>query len=72
MNRYSQRDYFRADQDEVLSTPIEVARTLPDDVLRLAGYCKFPPPFAPSKIYSWTSVIYFFLVSEADYSPPLV
>lgn len=44
MNRYSQRDYFRADQDEVLSTPIEVARTLPDDVLRLAGYCKFPPP----------------------------
>lgn len=39
----SQRDYFRQDQDEVLSTPIEIARTLPDDVLRLAGYCKFLP-----------------------------
>lgn len=50
MNRYRQRDYFRADQDEVLSTPIEVARALPDDVLRLAGYCKFPPPYASSKV----------------------
>ncbi|KAK2122877.1 hypothetical protein NOF04DRAFT_1282350 [Fusarium oxysporum II5] len=28
------------DQDEVLSTPIGIARTLPDDILRLAGYCK--------------------------------
>ncbi|KAF4962612.1 hypothetical protein FSARC_9390 [Fusarium sarcochroum] len=37
---FGQRDYFRADQDEVLSTPIEVARTLPDDILRLAGYYK--------------------------------
>ncbi|KAJ4245021.1 hypothetical protein NW762_014228 [Fusarium torreyae] len=35
---FGQRDYFRADQDEVLSTPVEVARTLPDDILRLAGY----------------------------------
>ncbi|RSL50949.1 hypothetical protein CEP53_008613 [Fusarium sp. AF-6] len=37
---FGQRDYFRADQDEVLSTPIEVARKLPDDILRLAGYYK--------------------------------
>ncbi|KAK7407834.1 hypothetical protein QQX98_010005 [Neonectria punicea] len=37
---FGQRDYFRRDQDEVLSTPIEVARTLPDDILKLAGYYK--------------------------------
>lgn len=37
---FGQRDYFRQDQDEVLSTPLEVARRLPDDVLRLAGYYK--------------------------------
>ncbi|RSL75208.1 hypothetical protein CEP51_011079 [Fusarium floridanum] len=37
---FGQRDYFRADQDEVLSTPIQVARKLPDDILRLAGYYK--------------------------------
>lgn len=37
---FSQRDYYRPDQDEVLSTPIEIARKLPEDVLRLAGYCK--------------------------------
>lgn len=36
----SQRDYFRQDQDEVLSTPIEIARKLPDDILKIAGYCK--------------------------------
>ncbi|KAK5022455.1 hypothetical protein LTS07_010115 [Exophiala sideris] len=36
----SQRDYFRQDQDEVLSTPIEIARKLPDDILRLSGYYK--------------------------------
>jgi hypothetical protein len=36
----SQRDYFRQDQDEVLSTPIEIARKLPEDILKLAGYCK--------------------------------
>ena len=36
----SQRDYFRQDQEEVLSTPIEIARKLPDDILKLAGYCK--------------------------------
>ncbi|CAD6583319.1 MAG: hypothetical protein CYPHOPRED_002336 [Cyphobasidiales sp. Tagirdzhanova-0007] len=35
-----QRDYFRRDQEEVMSTPIEVARELPDDILRLAGYYK--------------------------------
>ncbi|RMJ18250.1 hypothetical protein CDV36_002039 [Fusarium kuroshium] len=37
---FGQRDYFRQDQYEVLSTPIEVARKLPDDILRLAGYYK--------------------------------
>ncbi|EGU77054.1 hypothetical protein FOXB_12437 [Fusarium oxysporum f. sp. conglutinans Fo5176] len=37
---FAQRDYYRLDQDEVLSTPIEIARTLPDDILRLAGYYK--------------------------------
>ena len=36
----SQRDYFRQDQDEVLSTPIAIARKLPEDILRLAGYHK--------------------------------
>ncbi|KAK5027186.1 hypothetical protein LTR13_009581 [Exophiala sideris] len=37
---FAQRDYFRQDQDEVLSTPIEIARKLPDDILRLSGYYK--------------------------------
>ncbi|KAL4864668.1 hypothetical protein BDV12DRAFT_205605 [Aspergillus spectabilis] len=37
---FGQRDYFRQDQDEVLSTPISIARRLPDDILRLAGYYK--------------------------------
>ncbi|KAI7769236.1 hypothetical protein LZL87_011953 [Fusarium oxysporum] len=37
---FAQRDYYRLDQDAALSTPIEIARTLPDDILRLAGYYK--------------------------------
>ncbi|KAL5334137.1 hypothetical protein BJX70DRAFT_402840 [Aspergillus crustosus] len=37
---FGQRDYFRQHQDEVLSTPIEVARKLPDDILRITGYYK--------------------------------
>ncbi|WKT54171.1 hypothetical protein QSH57_004755 [Fusarium oxysporum f. sp. vasinfectum] len=37
---FAQRDYYRLDQDEVLSTPMEIARTLPDDILRVAGYYK--------------------------------
>ncbi|KAL6231034.1 hypothetical protein BDW75DRAFT_233945 [Aspergillus navahoensis] len=37
---FGQRDYFRQDQEEVLSTPIEIARRLPEDVLKLAGYYK--------------------------------
>ncbi|KAL4928485.1 phytanoyl-CoA dioxygenase family protein [Aspergillus undulatus] len=37
---FAQRDYFRQDQDEVLSTPIEIARRLPEDILKLAGYYK--------------------------------
>ncbi|KAL4906180.1 hypothetical protein BDW74DRAFT_151445 [Aspergillus multicolor] len=37
---FGQRDYFRQDQDEVLSTPIEIARRLPEDILKLAGYYK--------------------------------
>lgn len=36
----SQRDYFRQHQDEVHSTPVEIARQLPDDILRITGYCK--------------------------------
>lgn len=40
---FAQRDYFRQDQEEILSTPIEVARSLPDDILRLAGYCRSSP-----------------------------
>jgi hypothetical protein len=36
----SQRDYFRQDQEEIISTPIDIARRLPDDILRLAGYCE--------------------------------
>jgi ectoine hydroxylase-related dioxygenase (phytanoyl-CoA dioxygenase family) len=37
---FGQRDYFRQDQEEILSTPIEIARKLPEEVLRIAGYCK--------------------------------
>ncbi|CAH0052284.1 unnamed protein product [Clonostachys solani] len=37
---FGQRDYFRQDQDEVHSTPISVIRSLPDDILRLAGLYK--------------------------------
>jgi ectoine hydroxylase-related dioxygenase (phytanoyl-CoA dioxygenase family) len=37
---FGQRDYFRQDQEEVLSTPLDIARKLPDDILRLAGYCE--------------------------------
>ncbi|KAJ5584725.1 uncharacterized protein N7459_004525 [Penicillium hispanicum] len=37
---FGQRDYYRQDQEEVLSTPLEIARRLPDDILRLAGYYK--------------------------------
>ncbi|KUJ06753.1 uncharacterized protein LY89DRAFT_692351 [Mollisia scopiformis] len=37
---FGQRDYYRADQDEDLSTPIEIARKLPEDILKLAGYYK--------------------------------
>lgn len=37
---FGQREHFRQDQDEVLSTPLEIARGLPDDILKLAGYYK--------------------------------
>jgi hypothetical protein len=37
---FGQRDYFRQDQDEVLSTPLKIARSLPQDIQRLAGYYK--------------------------------
>ncbi|PGH00129.1 hypothetical protein AJ79_08312 [Helicocarpus griseus UAMH5409] len=37
---FGQRDYFRQDQEEFLSTPIEIARKLPEDILLLAGYNK--------------------------------
>lgn len=38
---FGQRDYYRQDQEEILSTPIEIARKLPQDILKLAGYRKF-------------------------------
>jgi len=41
---FAQRDYFRQDQEEILSTPIEIARKLPEDILRLTGYCKCSTP----------------------------
>ncbi|AFR95217.2 phytanoyl-CoA dioxygenase [Cryptococcus neoformans C23] len=37
---FGQRDYFRQDQEEVLSTPLELAKTFPEDILRIAGYYK--------------------------------
>ncbi|WWD22588.1 hypothetical protein CI109_107081 [Kwoniella shandongensis] len=37
---FGQRDYFRQDQEEILSTPLEIARKLPQDILKLAGYYK--------------------------------
>ncbi|WVQ79665.1 hypothetical protein IAT38_001765 [Cryptococcus sp. DSM 104549] len=37
---FGQRDYFRQDQEEILSTPIELARRLPADILKIAGYHK--------------------------------
>ncbi|THW48959.1 hypothetical protein D6D21_02677 [Aureobasidium pullulans] len=37
---FGQRDYYRQDQEEVLSTPLEIARELPEDIRRLAGYYK--------------------------------
>lgn len=39
----SQRDFYRQDQQEILSTPIKTARTLPEDILRLTGYCTNGP-----------------------------
>jgi len=40
---FAQRDYFRQDQEEILSTPIEIARKLPEDILRMTGYCEYRP-----------------------------
>ncbi|WVQ74082.1 hypothetical protein IAR50_003666 [Cryptococcus sp. DSM 104548] len=37
---FGQRDYFRQDQEEILSTPLELARTFDEDILRIAGYYK--------------------------------
>lgn len=37
---FGQRDYVRQDQEEILTTPIEIARQLPEDILRIAGYCE--------------------------------
>ncbi|OCF41833.1 phytanoyl-CoA dioxygenase [Kwoniella heveanensis CBS 569] len=37
---FGQRDYLRPDQDEVLTTPLEIAQSLPDDILKLMGYYK--------------------------------
>ena len=38
---FSQRDYYRRYQDEVLSTPIEIVRRLPANILQLLGYSKW-------------------------------
>ena len=38
---FGQRDYYRQDQEEVLSTPLEIARELPEDILKIAGYRKW-------------------------------
>lgn len=51
---FGQRDYFRQDQEEILSTPIEIARKLPEEVLRLAGYCErsvLPKREVPSDVH---------------------
>ncbi|KAI5475109.1 hypothetical protein MNV49_001934 [Pseudohyphozyma bogoriensis] len=37
---FAQRDNFRPNLNHTLSTPIDVARRLPEDLLRLAGYYK--------------------------------
>ncbi|RKK98127.1 hypothetical protein BFJ71_g6845 [Fusarium oxysporum] len=37
---FGQRDFYRQDQQEILSTPIETARSFPDDILKLTGYYK--------------------------------
>ncbi|KAI1829237.1 hypothetical protein DTO006G1_9827 [Penicillium roqueforti] len=43
---FGQRDYFRQDQEEVLSTPIEIARRLPEDILKIAGYLEVELTYA--------------------------
>ena len=43
------------DQDEVLSTPVEVARKLPADILKLAGY------------RTWVNLINIYSVKLMDY-----
>jgi hypothetical protein len=45
MSYHSQRDFYRQDQQEILSTPIDIARKLPDDILRLTGYCENTPSY---------------------------
>ncbi|WVR04389.1 hypothetical protein IAU60_001391 [Kwoniella sp. DSM 27419] len=37
---FGQRDYFRPDQDESYTTPLDIVRTLPEDILKLMGYYK--------------------------------
>lgn len=37
---FGQRDYYRKNQEEILSTPTEVVRSLPDDMLKIAGFCE--------------------------------
>ncbi|TYJ56745.1 hypothetical protein B9479_002515 [Cryptococcus floricola] len=39
-NKCAPEDPEAQDQEEILTTPIEIARTLPDDILRIAGYYK--------------------------------
>jgi hypothetical protein len=57
--RSSQRDFYRQDQQEILSTPIEIARSLPDDILRLTGYCKNRPLYPGIRIGARTDHLFF-------------
>lgn len=45
LNLYNRRDYCQHDQQEVSSTPVEIARDLPEHVLGLAGYFRSPSAF---------------------------
>ncbi|KKK15275.1 hypothetical protein ARAM_001924 [Aspergillus rambellii] len=40
---FGQRDYFRRNQDETASTPMDIVRTFSPDILRLAGYGESVP-----------------------------
>lgn len=49
---FGQRDYYRQDQEEILSTPIEVVRQLPEDILKLCGFCEYTVKFRMPELSS--------------------